>query len=74
MTAAGAFTGIIGGHAGMAVLADQFSAARQISLSPLQIVPEELWLLPLLFAVGILAALIPALNAYRTDISEVLSK
>ncbi len=74
MTAAGALTGIIGGHAGMAVLADQFSAARQISLSPLQIIPEELWLLPLLLAVGILAALIPALNAYRTDISEVLSK
>jgi putative ABC transport system permease protein len=74
MTAAGAFTGLIGGHAGMAVLAAQFTAARQISLSPLQFVPEELWLLPLLLAIGVLAALIPAINAYRTDISEVLSK
>lgn len=33
---------------------------------------EELWLLPVTLLIGTVAALIPAIQAYRTDISEVL--
>jgi putative ABC transport system permease protein len=37
-------------------------------------VPEELWLIGLALAVGIFAALLPALRAYRTDIAGTLAR
>jgi hypothetical protein len=34
--------------------------------------PNELWIIPGLIIVGVLAGLIPALVAYRTDVSKSL--
>ncbi len=35
--------------------------------------PEELYVVGLALAVGLLAALIPAIQAYRTDIAAILA-
>jgi putative ABC transport system permease protein len=48
-------------------------AARDMGLSGLMWLPEELYVLALALVVGLLAALLPALQAYRTDIATVLA-
>jgi len=35
--------------------------------------PDEAWLLAVALAVGLIAALIPAIRAYRTDIAATLA-
>jgi putative ABC transport system permease protein len=44
------------------------------SLSGLEWRLEELWLVAIAAAVGILAALLPAWRAYRTDVSRTLAQ
>jgi putative ABC transport system permease protein len=71
---AGAGIGIALGHAFAAAFGAWLEAERQAGVSGLVWRWEELWLVPLALAVGVLAALLPAWRAYRTDVSRILAQ
>ena len=70
----GAALGIALGHALTEMLGVAFKAAKQVAVTGWAWVPEELWLVGLALAVGIVAALLPAWRAYRTDIAGTLAR
>ncbi len=66
--------GIVMSHVGMTFQAGFMKSAFRYSFSGWKFLPAEAGLLIGAIVVGILAALIPALQARRTDISETLAK
>lgn len=70
----GGAIGWVTGH-GIAALASPMVEARTgVKVTFLSVnYPSELWIIPLLVITGILAGLIPALVAYKTDVSRSLS-
>jgi putative ABC transport system permease protein len=70
----GAALGIALGHVLTEMLGYAFRAAKQVDVTGWAWVPEELWLIVLALAVGIVAALLPAWRAFRTDIAETLAR
>ena len=66
--------GIVLSHVGMGVLAGFMKNTYRYSFSGLKFLPEEIGLLGGALVVGFVAALIPALQARRTDISETLAQ
>lgn len=66
--------GIVLSHVGMGILAGFMKNTYRYSFSGLRFLPEEAWLFVGALAVGFVAALIPALQARRTDISETLAR
>jgi putative ABC transport system permease protein len=71
---AGAVLGIALAHAGVAALSAFSARARDLGLSAGQFVAGEAWLLGLSLLVALLAAAVPAIRAYRTDVSRLLAK
>jgi putative ABC transport system permease protein len=69
----GAILGLLLGHAVAALAGRLAPQARNMGLSGWMWLPEELYVLALALVVGLLAALLPALQAYRTDIAAVLA-
>ncbi|MDP1672563.1 MAG: ABC transporter permease [Burkholderiales bacterium] len=74
LAAAGAALGLVLGHAMAEVLGHVLKAAQQIEITGFAWVMEELWVVALALATGILAALLPAWRAYRTDIAGTLAR
>ncbi|MFV3075457.1 FtsX-like permease family protein [Niveispirillum fermenti] len=70
----GALLGIVLAHAGVAALSAFSVRARDLGLSAGQFVPGEAWLLALALLVALLAAALPSIQAYRTDVSRLLAK
>ncbi len=70
---AGAMLGLALGHALTALLGAWLSAEHGLTLSAFIWQAEELALLALALVVGVVAALLPAWGAYRTDIARTLS-
>ena len=70
----GGVAGIALGHVFAAALGMALRAAQQTSITGWTWRPEELWLLVLAVGVGIAAALLPAIRAYRTDVAPVLAE
>ena len=69
----GGAIGWIGGHALAAWASPLVEARTGVKLTFLSIhYPNELWIIPGLVLTGILAGIIPALVAYRTDVSKSL--
>jgi putative ABC transport system permease protein len=69
----GGMLGWIGGHAIAALASPMIEGRTGVKISFWSIhYPNELWVIPSLIIVGILAGLIPALVAYRTDVSKSL--
>lgn len=66
--------GIVMSHAGLAIVAGFMKNAYRYSFSGFKFLPEEFWLLGWALLVGFVAALLPAIEARRTDISETLAK
>jgi putative ABC transport system permease protein len=73
LTFAGTLTGILLGHAGLQIIG-HFQESSQARLSGLLFLNSEIYLLAAGLAIGIFAAIIPAIQAYRSNISEILSK
>ncbi len=70
----GAVLGLALGHALTEVLGHALKAAQQVSVTGRVWVAEELWLIGIALAVGVVAALLPAWRAYRTDIAHTLAR
>ena len=74
ITILGAILGFVFGHGLVEILAGYYEKSDAIGITGWVIVNQEGLVLLLSVAVGILAALLPAINAYRTDISKVLAQ
>lgn len=70
----GYVAGIIVSHAGMHVLADVMQSSYQYTFSAWTFIQEEWLLLGASLVIGFIAAIIPAVQASRTDIAETLSE
>jgi len=70
LSLAGAAIGWLLGHAGIAVL----EWLQPLDLQPWRIAAGEAWLAVTAVAVGLLAAALPAVRAYRTDIAATLAR
>jgi len=70
----GTVLGMALGHVLAEVLGWLLEARQQVAITGWAWVHEELWLLALAVGVGVLAALVPALMAYRTDIARTLAE
>ncbi len=66
--------GIVLSHVGLSAIAGFMESNFRYSFTGWKILPEEIWLLGGALFVGFVAALIPALQARSTDISETLAK
>ncbi|MCF8246296.1 MAG: ABC transporter permease [Saprospiraceae bacterium] len=66
--------GIVLSHFSLGILAGFMKSTYRYSFSGWKFLPEEGWLFVGALAVGFVAALIPALQARRTDISETLAQ
>ncbi len=71
---AGAALGWIAGHAAVGLLGRALSADQNLALSGWAIAPDEAWLALVALGIGLIAALLPALRAYRTDIAATLAR
>jgi len=70
----GYLLGIVLSHVAMEVLARYMQESYQYEFSGKVFLKEEWWLLAGALFVGLLAAILPAINASSTDISKTLSK
>jgi putative ABC transport system permease protein len=74
LAAAGALLGVVLGHAVIGVAAASFEELRQLGLSALHFEPAEAWIVLAALAIGVVAALIPALRVFNADIAETLAE
>lgn len=74
LTVLGAIVGILIGHLFLALLVLQNEQGAISGLSAAVFLEEELLILGYAILVGIFASLMPAVNAYQTDIAKQLSK
>jgi putative ABC transport system permease protein len=72
LCAIGHLAGTVLGRAGLVLMAKLSEEQMQLGFAGGWLPAEELWLLPVTLLIGMVAALLPAFQAYRTDISEVL--
>ncbi|MCW5574653.1 MAG: ABC transporter permease [Burkholderiales bacterium] len=70
----GAALGLVLGHAMAEGLGHALKAAQQAEITGFAWVAEELWVVALALGTGIVAALLPAWRAYRTDIAGTLAR
>ena len=70
----GALIGLALGHALAGVLGSWLEAEQHYAVTGMEWRPEELWVLGVALGVGLLAALLPAWRAYRTDVSRTLAQ
>lgn len=73
LATAGALLGWAAGHAALEILGRAVSDDQNLSLTGWFVAPAEAWLAPVAIGIGLAAALLPALRAYRTDIATTLS-
>ncbi len=71
---AGALIGIVLGHMAAQALGMWFNMTQQMAFTGWTWVMEEIWLIAIAVLVGGIAAILPAIRAYRTDIAKTLAK
>lgn len=73
LTTFGSLLGMLLGHGALQCIG-YWQGSPQARLDGLVFLPEEAWLAGAGLLIGVVAALLPALQAYRIDISETMSK
>ncbi len=74
ITLTGCILGILLGHGVIFIATQLYARPGQLGLAAGQFITEELWVLIGSLVVGLVASLIPAVQAYRTNISQVLAE
>ena len=74
LTLLGAIVGIAIGHLFLSVLVMQNEQGALSGLTAAVFLKEEFWIILYAIIVGVIASLIPAWNAYQTDIAKQLTK
>lgn len=74
MTFLGTLLGFLWGHSMASLLGTWLNQTQQLHLTGWTYVSQEYGLLGLALLIGIVSALIPAIQAYRTDIARILSR
>jgi putative ABC transport system permease protein len=74
LTFMGAVSGILIGHFFLLILVMVNEQGLMSGLNAFVFLPKEWWILVYALAVGVVASLIPAWNAYRSDIATQLTK
>ncbi len=74
ITLLGAAFGFALGHGVVELLASFVLSGSSTGITGLTFLPSELYIIYISLLLGVIASLIPAINAYKTDISEVLAK
>lgn len=74
ITTLGGVLGMILGHGLMELLANSYEKSEEVGVTGLVFVSQELYVLLISIGIGVIASLIPAFNAYKTDISKVLAE
>jgi putative ABC transport system permease protein len=69
----GAILGLLVGHGVATMVGGLLRQAQDMGLTGLTWRPEELYVVLLALGVGLVSALLPAIQAYRTDIAQVLA-
>jgi ABC-type transport system, involved in lipoprotein release, permease component len=72
LTFVGAIVGILIGHVAVYLIGISTGGTATL-LEALDLLPQEAWLLAIGVAIGFVAAVIPAVKAYKTSISQTLS-
>lgn len=70
----GALLGFILGHGAVAYVGGLEDVSDKFEISGLVLVLEEIWIIALIFSVGLLSSIIPAIQTYSIDISRTLSR
>jgi putative ABC transport system permease protein len=73
LTIIGALLGMMLAHLALHLIS-QYQDSTQAKLSGAVFLVEEIYVIAVGFGIGIIASLIPAIQAYRSDISKILSK
>jgi putative ABC transport system permease protein len=73
LTLAGSVLGLLAGHGAVMLLAGMAEQAQRTGISGLVFYPQEWIILVGSLLLGLVCAVIPAVQAYRTDISKVLA-
>jgi putative ABC transport system permease protein len=71
---AGALLGLALGHGLAMALGAWLEAQQQYPVSGLVFRAEEIWVVAVALGVGLVASLVPAWRAYRTDVSRTLAQ
>jgi putative ABC transport system permease protein len=74
LAAIGAVIGLVAGHALTEVLGFALASRQQPAVTGWALLPGEYWIALAAVGVGLVAALIPAIRAYRTDIAATLAR
>lgn len=74
ITTLGGVLGLTLGHGLMELLANSYEKSEEVGVTGLVFVSQELYVLLISIGIGVIASLIPAFNAYKTDISKVLAE
>lgn len=70
----GILFGLVLGHGVTEILGRVMAASNQVAVTGFMFAPDELGVILMALAVGLIAALIPAFQAYRTDIAKTLAE
>ena len=73
ITFLGGLLGFVLGH-GVIEILGRFFLDKQTGISGMVLLSSELYIIYISLILGLVASLIPAINAYKTDISKVLAK